>query len=180
MGQTRPLFRLFLVFSNKQYIFYTKSMLKMSCPSSIRRWDSNPRPLERESPPITTRPGLPPNDFRVIIYEHKMFVRLATWLPWRWGFECKHWIIFGRSIALSIYFKAHSDSLQSTALTPRVRIPSKPSMLFHKLIDTHIRHWFVKVTNCKIKWCTLTFTDWIVLQQFWASFTDKKWCNGQY
>ena len=24
-------------------------------------WDSNPQPLERESPPITTRPGLPPN-----------------------------------------------------------------------------------------------------------------------
>ena len=29
----------------------------MSCPSSTRRRDSNPRPLERESPPITTRPG---------------------------------------------------------------------------------------------------------------------------
>ena len=34
----------------------------MSCPSSIRRQDSNPRPLERESTPITTRPGLPPID----------------------------------------------------------------------------------------------------------------------
>ena len=32
----------------------------MSCPSSIRRRDSNPRPLQRESPPITTRPELPP------------------------------------------------------------------------------------------------------------------------
>ena len=30
------------------------------CPSSIRHRDSNPRPSERESPPITTRPGLPP------------------------------------------------------------------------------------------------------------------------
>ena len=30
----------------------------MSCPSSIRSWDSNSRPLEHESPPITTRPGL--------------------------------------------------------------------------------------------------------------------------
>ena len=29
----------------------------MSCPSSIRRRDSNPRPLERESTPITTRVG---------------------------------------------------------------------------------------------------------------------------
>ena len=32
--------------------------VKMSCPSSIRRRDLNPRPLERESTPITTRPGL--------------------------------------------------------------------------------------------------------------------------
>ena len=30
------------------------------CPSSIWHQDSNPRPSERESPPITTRPGLPP------------------------------------------------------------------------------------------------------------------------
>ena len=31
----------------------------MSCPSSILRRDSNPRPFIREPPPITTRPGLP-------------------------------------------------------------------------------------------------------------------------
>ena len=30
------------------------------CPSSIRHRDLNPRPSECESPPITTRPGLPP------------------------------------------------------------------------------------------------------------------------
>ena len=35
MDQPRPLFRLFLVFSNKQYNFTTKSMWKMSCTSSI-------------------------------------------------------------------------------------------------------------------------------------------------
>ena len=29
-------------------------------PSSKWRWDLNTRPLEHESPPITTRPGLPP------------------------------------------------------------------------------------------------------------------------
>ena len=28
------------------------------CPSSIQHQDSNPRPSKRESPPITTRPGL--------------------------------------------------------------------------------------------------------------------------
>ena len=32
----------------------------MPFPSSKRRRDSNSRPLEYESPPITTRPGLPP------------------------------------------------------------------------------------------------------------------------
>ena len=31
----------------------------MSCPSSIRHRDWNPRPLEHEVSPITTRPGLP-------------------------------------------------------------------------------------------------------------------------
>ena len=52
MGKPLPLFHLFLVFSNKQY----KSMEK--CPSSIRRRDLNPRPLEHERSPITTRPVL--------------------------------------------------------------------------------------------------------------------------
>ena len=30
------------------------------CLSSIPCWDSNPQPLEHESPPIIARPGLPP------------------------------------------------------------------------------------------------------------------------
>ena len=34
-------------------------MRKIWCPCSKRHWDLNPRPSERESPPITTRPGLP-------------------------------------------------------------------------------------------------------------------------
>ena len=59
MSHPRPLFRLFLVFSNKEYNFYKKSMWKKSCPSSIWRLDLNPRPLEHELSPITTRPGLP-------------------------------------------------------------------------------------------------------------------------
>ena len=53
-------FCIFSVFSNKQYIFYNKSMLKKSCPSSIQYQDLNPRPSEHETPPITTRPGLLP------------------------------------------------------------------------------------------------------------------------
>ena len=47
------------VFSNNQYNFYNKYVRK--CPSSIRCRDSNPPPSERQSLPITTRPGLPPS-----------------------------------------------------------------------------------------------------------------------
>ena len=68
MGLLRPLFHLFSVFSNTQYIFYNKSMWKMSCPFSIWCWDSNPQPLEHESSPITTVPGTPLVDFLVAAF----------------------------------------------------------------------------------------------------------------
>ena len=55
-----PSFSFIFVFSNKHDNSYNKYMCKMLCPSSMQRRDSNPRLLEPESPPITTRPGLPP------------------------------------------------------------------------------------------------------------------------
>ena len=59
MGQPRPLFIVyFRSFKTNITIFTTINVKK--CPSSIRYQDSNPGPLARESPPITTRPGLPP------------------------------------------------------------------------------------------------------------------------
>ena len=70
-------FNLFLVFSNKQYNFYNKSM---SCPSSIRRQDLNPRPLKHESSPITTIPGLPPKNI-----EFWKFELFWCWLKAFWG-----------------------------------------------------------------------------------------------
>ena len=61
-------FRLFSVFSSKQYNFNNKSMWKMSnCPSSIRHRDLNPWPLGHESSPITTRPGLIVNVFKILL-----------------------------------------------------------------------------------------------------------------
>ena len=48
-------FRLF-----KQTLQFLQQINGKKCPSSIRCWDSNPRPSEHESPPITTRPGFPP------------------------------------------------------------------------------------------------------------------------
>ena len=95
MGQSRPLFRLFSVFSNKQYNFYNKSMWKMSCPSSIRHQDSNPRPLEHECPHVTTTPGLPPKGNCLVciprgrVLNPIVVIRLTTGLrlrpvPWDW------------------------------------------------------------------------------------------------
>ena len=60
MGQPRPIFHLFSVFSTNQNNFYSKSMWKMSCPSILQCRDSNPQPLEHELSPITTWPALPP------------------------------------------------------------------------------------------------------------------------
>ena len=65
MGHARPLFRLFLSFQTNNIII-TANKCEI-CPSSIRRWDLNPQPLEHESPPLTIRPGLPPIFAQVIL-----------------------------------------------------------------------------------------------------------------
>ena len=50
-------FRLFSSFQTN--INFLQQINVKKCPSSILCWDSNSQPLECESPPITTRPGLP-------------------------------------------------------------------------------------------------------------------------
>ena len=50
----------FWSFQRNKTIFATNECEKMSCPSSICRRHLNPRPLEHESSPTTTRPELPP------------------------------------------------------------------------------------------------------------------------
>ena len=78
MGHSRPLFHLFSSFQTNITIFTTSICEK--CPSSIWCWDSNPRPSGDESPPITTRPGLPPKpgpSFKLTIFD-KLESNLAT------------------------------------------------------------------------------------------------------
>ena len=58
-GHSQPLYVYFPLFNTNITTFTTNKCEK--CTSSIRSWDSNPRPSEHKSPPITTRPGLPPN-----------------------------------------------------------------------------------------------------------------------
>ena len=44
----------------KETLKFLQQINVKKCPSSIRYWDLNPQPSEHESPPLTTRPGLPP------------------------------------------------------------------------------------------------------------------------
>ena len=56
-----PFFVYFWSFQTNTYtIFTTNQCEKMPMPSSIPCRDLNPWPLDHESSPITTRPGLPP------------------------------------------------------------------------------------------------------------------------
>ena len=70
MGHTWPLFKkkwakpgLFIVyfwsFQTNIVTNFTTNICE-KCPSSLRCWDLNPWPSGHESPPITTRPWLPP------------------------------------------------------------------------------------------------------------------------
>ena len=58
MDHPRHLFHLFSSFATT--VQFLQQINVKKCSSSIQCWDSNPLPLEHESPPITTRPGLPP------------------------------------------------------------------------------------------------------------------------
>ena len=56
-------FIIFLVFFTQTSIQFLQQINMKRCPSSIHWWDLNSRPSDHESPSITTRPGLPPNNF---------------------------------------------------------------------------------------------------------------------
>ena len=70
MAHTRPLFHLFTWFQTLKFL---QQINVKKCPSSRRCWDSNPQPLEQESLPITTRPGLPPQKVSVSGQSQKQF-----------------------------------------------------------------------------------------------------------
>ena len=82
-------------FSNKhQYNFYNKLMWKNVIPSNIRCRDSNLRPLNHESFPITTRRGVPLLGFTlnaVLIRSMKLVV---------WSKVLRLYLLFSHKIAL--------------------------------------------------------------------------------
>ena len=71
MGQPRPLFRLFLVFSNKRYNFYNKSMWKNV--HLVYGAGLEPTTSRTESSPITTRPELPP-DSKICLWRRLLVI----------------------------------------------------------------------------------------------------------
>ena len=75
----RASFSFIFVFSCKQYLnqIYVKI--------SIQYWDSKPQPSELESPPVTTRPGLPPRKFHIWMALSGYFILLRHCL--RFGFQ---------------------------------------------------------------------------------------------
>ena len=88
MGQPRPLFHLFSVFSNKHYKFLQQIYVK-KCPSSKWYRDSNPQPSVRESPPITTRPGLPPSSPAFTVKSLIQVSQLTRWHVYPTDFDPK-------------------------------------------------------------------------------------------
>ena len=59
MGQPWPLLSFIFGLFKRTSLQVLQKIYVKKCPSSIQCRDSNPQPSERESPPITTRPGLP-------------------------------------------------------------------------------------------------------------------------
>ena len=76
-GQSQPLLSFNFGFFKQTFQFLQQFNVK-KCPSSIRYWDSIPRPLGRESPPITTRPVLPPKYTFLSVWSIRLMVKYFT------------------------------------------------------------------------------------------------------
>ena len=66
-GPTPASFSLIFGLFKQTSLQFLQQIYVKKCPSSIWCRDSNPRPLERESLPITTRLGLPPLEMLFVL-----------------------------------------------------------------------------------------------------------------
>ena len=80
MGHPRPLYHLFSYYQTNFRSLTTIVCGKILCPSGIRRRDSNPQPLEHESTPITTKPGLPPSSLQLGLFLFN--ISIYSRAPW--------------------------------------------------------------------------------------------------
>ena len=80
-GPTRPLLSFIFGLFKQTSIQFLQLHVK-KCPSNIWCRDSNPQPSEHESPPITTRPGLPLKvSFSLRAFEHNYFLPTPVLVP---------------------------------------------------------------------------------------------------
>ena len=87
MGQPWPLLLFnFGLFQTNIITIFTKNMCE-NCPSSIWCWDLNPQPSEHESPPITIRPGLPPNVVYLFGHQFDFVYHLQLFLLTRLSYQ---------------------------------------------------------------------------------------------
>ena len=87
-GPTPASFCLFSSFQTNITNFTTNMNVK-KCPSSIRRWDSNSQPCDYESPPLTTRPGLPPRNTRCYDVQISKTYLSTTVTSMSWVRDCR-------------------------------------------------------------------------------------------
>ena len=88
MERPQPLFRLFWSLPPNITTICTANICK-KCPSSVWSCDLNPQPLEHESPPIATRPGV--NFMSVSLEEYFLQENfLQTWVK-KFHSEEKSW-----------------------------------------------------------------------------------------
>ena len=66
-GPTPASFSLIFGLFKQTSLQFLQQIYVKKCPSSIWCRDSNPQPSERESLPITTRPGFTPNQIQIVI-----------------------------------------------------------------------------------------------------------------
>ena len=71
MGQPRPLLMFIFGLFKQTSLQILQQINVKKFPSSIRCRVSNPQPSQHESPPITTRSGLPPRQAKVFIFNFR-------------------------------------------------------------------------------------------------------------
>ena len=102
-------YSLFLVYSKNIITIFTTNICE-KCPSSIGSWDLNPRPLEHESPPVTTRPGLPP--FHTLVWQEcfneEVIIHLSFFQVKQPCFKMQH-LVVEQQKQLSLFQKILED-----------------------------------------------------------------------
>ena len=115
-AKNRHVFRFRRITLHASAVMVTKLIYSyfFKCPPRLWSWDSNPRPSEHESHPITTRPGLPPI----------FIVKLSPDFPIKTDYNinfCSDLLSLRRPEKMLLHFKplAHVSSLsQPTRFSP--------------------------------------------------------------